>query len=323
MKFRNILLTVSSFLVLNVSVSPSISMAATSDKCPGETGYIYTNNRSTRNPRAGGFVSDSAFVGDDAFIAPTAAVCESASVLKSARIYGNAVVSGEAEVTEKARVYGNARVYGTALISGEAKVSDNSQVYGDAVVEGKAWIRGYTKISTGVVAEGAKKAAKPQSVIDAENRQAAAEKARSAQMNEQARLDLLELNSKASLRKIGRLLSNGGYESTNRNRQVTSVHGWSVSEIDNDNCNIEMREEKRQKEMKSGKKIGSDNVEYKTISMRSANLRGKDYTPFDGIEPGSCLSNYNKYVFCYSSYSERSEVVNAINNHVSEYCSGR
>ena len=298
-------------------------MAETSAQCPGEKGYIYTNNRSTRNPRAGGFVSDSAFVGDYAFIAPTAAVCGSASVLKSARVYGTAVVSGEAEVTDKARVYGNARVYGTALISGEAKVSDNAQVYGDAVVEGKAWIRGYTKISTGVVADGAKKAVKPQSVIDAENRQAAAEKARLAQIKEQERLAQLKIDSKASLKKIGRLLSNGGYESTNRNRQVTSIYSWSVSEIDNDNCKIEMREKRRQKGMNSGKKIGDNNVEYKSISMRSANLRGKDYTPYDGIEPGSCLANYNEYVFCYSSYSKRSEVVDAINNHVSKYCSGR
>lgn len=170
---RYISFLLSGLLLGSGAFSFSVS-AATSAKCPGEQGYIFTNDRNSRNPRAGGFVSNSAFVDDSVFIAPTAAVCGSASVLRYARVYGKAVVGGEAEVTDKARVYGNARVYGTAYIGGEAKVSDHARVFGEAIVEGRAWIRGYAKLSSGHYTEGTKKPAQSQASIDAERRKAKA-----------------------------------------------------------------------------------------------------------------------------------------------------
>ncbi|MCP3981405.1 MAG: hypothetical protein GY716_19065 [bacterium] len=150
---------------------PTVAEAATSFRCPGEEGYLYTNYRN-RNPQSGGFVSHSAFVEDSVFIAPTAAVCGSASVLDSARVYGTAVVMDEAEVSGDARVYGSAQVSGTAVISGKAKVSDHARISGTAIVEGRAWFRGYKAIATGVFAEGTHSAEKPQSVIQAEAVQA-------------------------------------------------------------------------------------------------------------------------------------------------------
>lgn len=180
MLYRRYLPLILSTCLLSLAAIPFSAAAATSAKCPGEEGYIYTNDRNSRNPRAGGFVSHSAFVDDGVFIAPTAAVCGSASVLRYARVYGNAIVGGEAEVTDKARVYGNALVDGTAYVGGEAKVSDHAHVSGEAIVEGMAWIRGYAKISAGHYSEGTKKPAKSQQTINAENRKAAEARARAA-----------------------------------------------------------------------------------------------------------------------------------------------
>jgi len=314
-----VILIISFFFSSMLFSTPSWS--DTSALCPGETGYLYTNYRSTRNPRVGGFVSDSAYVGDYVFIAPTAAVCGSSSVLKSARIYGSAVVSGEAEVTDNARVYGKAKVYGTAYIGGDAKVSDNAQVFGDAVVDGKAWIRGYTKISAGTVSKGAKKSAKPQSVIDQEKRQAAAAAAKQAKANERARLARFKVDGKASLKAVGKLLSRGSYKATNDRRQTVTSYTWTVSELSSDNCKIEMRERSTERGKNSGKKIGKSSSDYKSISMKYPNLRGQNYSYSDGIEPRTCLSNRNEHTFCYSSHSKRSKVVDAINMHTRKYCS--
>lgn len=140
---------------------PSSLLAETSPKCPGQSGYFYTNNKSKRNPRKGGFVSDSANVGDHVFIAPTAAVCGSASVLKFSRVYGNAIVKGQAEVTDKARVYGDAIISGDALIGGEAKVSRHAQITGDAILKGTASAKGYIILIKGTKTKGTYTAAKP------------------------------------------------------------------------------------------------------------------------------------------------------------------
>lgn len=159
---RNYFIYASLVLTLVYWIMPIHSaQAASSNKCPGQSGYYYTNDKSKRNPRKGGFVSDSANVGDNVFIARTAAVCDSASVLKGARVYGNAVVKGEAEVTDKARVYGNATVAGEAVISGEAKVSGHAQIKGSATLTGKAWAKGYIVISKGTKSSGKLSSAKP------------------------------------------------------------------------------------------------------------------------------------------------------------------
>lgn len=162
-------------LVITLSIlllSSSNLFAATSNKCPGQQGYHYTNDKSKRNPRKGGFVSNSANVGDYVFIAPTAAVCDSATVLKYARIYGNAIVKGEAEVTGKARVYGNAIVSGEAVVSDNAKVSGHAHITGSAEVKGTAWVKGYTVLRGGIRSKGKFSAKKPKSVLEKERRMA-------------------------------------------------------------------------------------------------------------------------------------------------------
>lgn len=147
--------------LLPLLLIPGLLFASTSPKCPGQKGYYYTNDKSKRNPRAGGFVAHSANVGDYVFIAQTAAVCDSASVLKFARVYGNAVVGGEAEVSEKARVYGDARVEGEAVVKGEAKVSGNAVIKGDAEIKGSAWVKGHKVISSGTYSSGKHSAKAP------------------------------------------------------------------------------------------------------------------------------------------------------------------
>ena len=148
-------------LILLITLIPSTLLAAKSPKCPDQNGYFYTNDKSKRNPRKGGFVADGANVGDHVFIAPTAAVCDSASVLKFSRVYGNAVVKGEAEVTDKARVYGNAIVSGEASVGGEAKVSGHAQVIGTTVLKGTAWAKGYIVLLSGTKTKGTHSAKKP------------------------------------------------------------------------------------------------------------------------------------------------------------------
>jgi len=142
-------------ILLLISFIPSLIFAGTSSsKCPGETGYFYTNNKSKRNPRKGGFVSDSANVSDFVFIARTAAVCGSSSVLKSARVYGNAIIKDEAEITDHARVYGNAIVKDEALIGGNATVSGHAIISKAAIIRGNAKVKGYKKISKGILTKG-------------------------------------------------------------------------------------------------------------------------------------------------------------------------
>jgi len=47
-------------------------------------------------------------------------------------VYGNAWVSGDAQVCGNAWVYGDAQVYGNAWVYGDARVSGNAWVYGNA-----------------------------------------------------------------------------------------------------------------------------------------------------------------------------------------------
>jgi len=65
-----------------------------------------------------------------------------AQVSGDAQVYGNAQVSGNAWVYGNAQVYGDARVYGNAWVYGNAQVSGDAQVYGDARVSGNAWVYG-------------------------------------------------------------------------------------------------------------------------------------------------------------------------------------
>ena len=103
----------------------------------------WTNDRS-RNPRKGGLVSTSAAVQESVYLATTSKILDSASVQGAVRIYGNAVVSGEAFVKydysgtaeENLNIYGNARVTGNASVKGATRIYGNAQVMGNASISG-------------------------------------------------------------------------------------------------------------------------------------------------------------------------------------------
>ena len=88
-------------------------------------------------------------------------VCDDAKIYNEARIYGNSEISGCAVINGSARVYGNSRVFGCAVIDGNARIygdsevwgyaiiRDNALIYGDSVISGNAFIGGYTEIKTG------------------------------------------------------------------------------------------------------------------------------------------------------------------------------
>lgn len=193
------------FILLIALILPSISFSASSPKCPGEKGYYYTNDKSKRNPRKGGFVGEGANVGDYVFIAPTAAVCGSASILKFARVYGSAVVKDEAEVTDKARVYGNAVISGEAIISGDAKVSGHASVSSSAVIKGSTRVKGYAVISKGTYINGTHDAVKPKWI-------AKQERAKTSKINAVAD----SADQKTRLKRFQRDLDQGWYGTDKR-----------------------------------------------------------------------------------------------------------
>jgi len=90
------------------------------------------------------WVSDNAMVFGDAKVTDSALVCENAKVYGYAWVSGYARVSGNALVFEYARVSGhakiqeNAQVFGRSFVGGNALISGNAQVSGDATVTGDA-----------------------------------------------------------------------------------------------------------------------------------------------------------------------------------------
>ena len=59
---------------------------------------------------------------------------------------GDALVSGNAEVSDNAKVYGNAKVSDNAKVYGNAEVSGDAWVYGNAKVYGNAWVYGDAEV---------------------------------------------------------------------------------------------------------------------------------------------------------------------------------
>lgn len=88
-------------------------------------------------------------------------VCDNAKIYNEARIYGNSQVSDYAVIDGNARIYGNSRVSNCAVIDGNARIygdsevwgyaiiRDNALIYGDSVISGNAFIGGDTEIKTG------------------------------------------------------------------------------------------------------------------------------------------------------------------------------
>ena len=88
-------------------------------------------------------------------------VCDDAKIYNEARIYGNSEISGCAVIDGNAQIHGNSRILGCAVIDGNARICgdsevwgyaiirDNALIYGDSVINGNAFIGGYTEIKTG------------------------------------------------------------------------------------------------------------------------------------------------------------------------------
>ncbi|MFM2481230.1 hypothetical protein [Celerinatantimonas sp. YJH-8] len=105
--------------LLILMLMTSSTLAATSPKCPGEEGYYFTNDRHSKNPSQGGFVSHDADVTDNIWVGRNAAICGFASVTNAARILGRALVCGDAQVHgSHVRITGYAKVCGTAEVDG-------------------------------------------------------------------------------------------------------------------------------------------------------------------------------------------------------------
>nr|WP_321456285.1 hypothetical protein [uncultured Cohaesibacter sp.] len=107
-----------SALVLTFA-APFAAHAEYSESCPGEEGYYYTNDRNSKNPVEGGFISYDADVSDDIWVGRNAAICGFASVTNSARILGRSIICGNAQVMGRhAQVTGYAKVCGDAVVDG-------------------------------------------------------------------------------------------------------------------------------------------------------------------------------------------------------------
>jgi carbonic anhydrase/acetyltransferase-like protein (isoleucine patch superfamily) len=136
MPYRNKCIAVlMSFTFISLPLLELNASTSTHAKCPGETGYYFTNYR-IRNPQKGGFVSNQAYVNDtdeNVFIGPDAVICGSSTIQDQAKIYGNAQIFSST-VVASASVYENAIVKSGATIKGSAKI------YGDATVKGSVEI---------------------------------------------------------------------------------------------------------------------------------------------------------------------------------------
>lgn len=62
-------------------------------------------------------------------------------------VFGEAIVSGSALVTDDAQIYGRAVVYGKARVSGEARVYDSATIFGSAEVTGAARVYGWAAVT--------------------------------------------------------------------------------------------------------------------------------------------------------------------------------
>jgi len=82
-----------------------------------------------------------------------AIVSGDAEVYDNAKVYGDAEVYDNAKVFEDARVFGNAKVFEDARVYGGAKVFDNAEVYGNAEVY-DARVSGDTRVTDDVRVSG-------------------------------------------------------------------------------------------------------------------------------------------------------------------------
>jgi carbonic anhydrase/acetyltransferase-like protein (isoleucine patch superfamily) len=107
-------------------------------------GYIEKEENLSHGGNA--WVYDDALVYGDACVSDNAQVRGDARVYDNAQVYDNAWIRGDARVCGDARVYSNAQVYceawvyGDARVCGAARVCGDARVYGDACIYNNAWI---------------------------------------------------------------------------------------------------------------------------------------------------------------------------------------
>lgn len=104
-------------------------------------------------------LGDFAWVGDEAKVYGDAVVTENAEVLNYAEVFDNAVIQGKAVVKNNARVYGNAVIDSSiikdnAKVNAEARVEGLSEVTDDALVSGFSVISGTAKIMGNAIING-------------------------------------------------------------------------------------------------------------------------------------------------------------------------
>ena len=88
-------------------------------------------------------------------------VYDNAKIYDEARIYGNAQISDYAVIQDNARIYGDSQIWDYAVIDGNARIygdsevwdyaiiRDNALIYGDSAISGNAFIDGDAEIKTG------------------------------------------------------------------------------------------------------------------------------------------------------------------------------
>lgn len=88
-------------------------------------------------------------------------VYDNAKIYNEARIYGNAQISDYAVIQDNARIYGDSQIWDYAVIDGNARIygdsevwdyaiiRDNALIYGDSAISGNAFIDGDAEIKTG------------------------------------------------------------------------------------------------------------------------------------------------------------------------------
>lgn len=123
-------------ILVALALTTSSAFGATSEKCPGEEGYFYTNYRHTNNPTEGGFVAYSATIQDSPsiVIGKLASVCGNAIILNNANIGGSAIVRGDAEVS------GSSIITGSVILEGSVKVGGASVIKGAGTLSSGEYI---------------------------------------------------------------------------------------------------------------------------------------------------------------------------------------
>lgn len=107
-----------------------------------------------RKGELGGFVEkkgnlshkDTCWVYDNAMIYGDAVVTEYAQIKNNASVYGNARVYGSAMITGSSRIFGTARVCGHARVYDNVRVCGSSRVEDDAILSGRAYVSGTARI---------------------------------------------------------------------------------------------------------------------------------------------------------------------------------